>query len=102
MRRKMVKVKVKLGNQRVGKGSQETADFIRGDYLNGMTQGALCRKYGYSIGQIGRIVRGEAWNGVRREEGKVVNGIDLSDEGVAASLERLKRLLGEEEGKDNE
>lgn len=34
---------------------------IRKLYGEGATQGALSRYYGVSIGQIGRIVRGESW-----------------------------------------
>jgi len=34
---------------------------IRAEYAQGATQGALARKYRVSIGHIGRIVRGEAW-----------------------------------------
>ena len=30
-------------------------------YAGGVTQGALCRRFGMSVGQIGRIVRGESW-----------------------------------------
>lgn len=35
---------------------------IRTRYQGGMTQGALARMYKVSIGQIGRIVRGESWH----------------------------------------
>ena len=34
---------------------------IRRRYSSGETQGALSRDYGVSVGQIGRIVRGESW-----------------------------------------
>lgn len=34
---------------------------IRRRYAKGETQGALSRGYGVSVGQIGRIVRGESW-----------------------------------------
>jgi len=34
---------------------------IRQLYGEGATQSALCRRFGVSIGQIGRIVRGESW-----------------------------------------
>lgn len=36
---------------------------LKGFYEQGATQGALAKHYGISIGQIGRIVRGESWIG---------------------------------------
>ena len=50
---------------------------IKEHYGNGVTQGALCRAYGVSVGQIGRIVRGESWGSV--------GGIAASPEQAAAS-----------------
>ncbi len=35
---------------------------IKERYANGETQGSLCRAYAMSVGQIGRIVRGESWS----------------------------------------
>lgn len=43
----------KLTQQQVGE--------IRQLYGEGYTQGALSRHFGVSIGQVGRIVRGESW-----------------------------------------
>ena len=34
---------------------------IRELYAQGATQGQLCRRFSMSVGQIGRIVRGESW-----------------------------------------
>ena len=34
---------------------------LRRMYQEGATQGALAKSYGVSVGQIGRIVRGESW-----------------------------------------
>ena len=34
---------------------------IRAQYAQGQTQGSLCREFGVSVVQIGRIVRGEVW-----------------------------------------
>lgn len=34
---------------------------IKERYAAGETQGSLCRAFGVSIGQIGRVVRGESW-----------------------------------------
>ena len=41
--------------------SKEQVQEIRENYGKGVTQGALSRHFGVSIGQIGRIVRGESW-----------------------------------------
>lgn len=41
---------------------------IRRDYADGMTQPQLARKYGIGPGQVGRIVRGEAWAHVTGRE----------------------------------
>ena len=35
---------------------------MREAYARGATQGELCRLYRMSIGQVGRIVRGESWS----------------------------------------
>lgn len=34
---------------------------MRQHYAQGATQGALCKYYKVSVGQVGRIVRGESW-----------------------------------------
>jgi hypothetical protein len=41
--------------------SLEKVQQIRQLYGEGYTQGALSRHFGVSIGQVGRIVRGESW-----------------------------------------
>lgn len=41
--------------------TQQQVEEIRHWAAQGATQSSLCRHYGMSIGQIGRIVRGEAW-----------------------------------------
>jgi len=53
-----VKNNRRQGNRKLGYGQVEE---IRVKYNNGATQSALCREYGMSVGQIGRIVRGESW-----------------------------------------
>lgn len=46
------------GNRKLGYGMVQD---IRTRYAGGATQGSLARAYGISVGQIGRIVRGESW-----------------------------------------
>jgi len=50
---------------------------IKARYGEGATQGALCREFGVSVGQIGRIVRGESWGSV--------SGAAVSPQQAAAS-----------------
>ncbi len=49
------------GNVRAGKLTPTLVHDMRLEYAAGATQGSLARKYGISIGQVGRIVRGECW-----------------------------------------
>lgn len=77
---------------------------IRQEYAEGRTQPWLARKYGIGPGQIGRIVRGEAWTQVTagqpvvtEVEGqlKMLNFPDPSAEEIQRSLERMNRLVKE-------
>ena len=43
---------------------------IRRRYMEGETQGSLSRDFGVSVGQVGRIVRGESWQGPGSPQGK--------------------------------
>lgn len=61
---------------------------IREDYAAGVTQGALCRRFGVSIAQIGRIVRGESWAQVRPPE-------EAGQREIEDSQRRLFALLGQ-------
>ena len=88
-------------------GGFATAQMIRGEYQKGATQGELCRKWGYSIAQIGRIVRGEVWNVEVNAEGAEV--VDFDARGSVQlpsivppllSVEESQRKLMEMLGKD--
>ena len=48
------------GNTRAAKLSNEDVLKLREEYSQGASQGSLARKYGLSVGQVGRIVRGES------------------------------------------
>jgi hypothetical protein len=50
-----------LKNKRAKKLTAGDVAEMRGHYAQGATQGALSRHYGVTIGQVGRIVRGESW-----------------------------------------
>lgn len=80
---------------------------IRSKYLgtegfSPQSQGSLAREYGISVGQIGRIVRGEAWQGLStpvneaRIEHESIQALSTreepSDEDVQRSLDRLAQL----------
>lgn len=55
------------GNTKAAKVTPTEVINIRADAQKGMTQNSLCHKYDLSIAQIGRIVRGESWRGVKQE-----------------------------------
>lgn len=51
------------GHRRSAKLSPGQVLEIRELYSEGATQSRLARLYGISVGQVGRIVRGEQWQG---------------------------------------
>lgn len=61
---------------------------LRELYNSGRTQGSLAREFGLSIGQVGRIVRGEAWQTAEPEPEEP----SLSPE-IEASLQKLRDEL---------
>lgn len=61
---------------------------LRELYNSGRTQGSLAREFGLSIGQVGRIVRGEAWQTAEVEPPEPA----LSPE-IEASLQKLRDEL---------
>lgn len=64
----------------------EQVQEMRRHYRDGATQGDLSRYYGVSIGQVGRIVRGESWqSGVNAGKGSQAD-IDSSQARLAAML----------------
>jgi uncharacterized protein YjcR len=71
------------GNRRGAKLSPGQVLELREAYAAGETQGSLARKYGVSVGQVGRIVRGESWGEARQDD-------------INASLARLKEALAAE------
>lgn len=52
---------MRAGNRKVT--SEEVFEMRRSYEAYEMTQGQLARAYGISVGQVGRIVRGESWQG---------------------------------------
>lgn len=64
-------------------------------YAEGWTQSALCRKFGMSVGQVGRIVRGESWAAIRPEP--TDEEIRLSQEKFMREYERMKVPAREEQ-----
>lgn len=65
---------------------------IRQMYLEGMTQGMLCREFGVSIITIGRIVRGETWQKLP------MSAKPLSEGEMKASQERVLAMLAADPG----
>ena len=83
-------------NIRAAKMTPSTVREVREFYMAGRTQGQLARQYGISIGQVGRIVRGEAWN---QFDNPIVDPAEVppaSSEDIRASEDRLRKLMGEE------
>ena len=65
---------------------------IREMYGQGQTQGALSRYFGVSIGQIGRIVRGESWQSNAEHRMPTQAEMDAS---AARTWELQQRILEE-------
>jgi len=53
---------------------------MRQHYADGVTQGALCKYYRVSVGQVGRIVRGESWAEGALDRGPSPEEIDAMGE----------------------
>lgn len=81
---------------------------IREKYTKGFSQGALAREYGVGVGQIGRIVRGEAWQEFAQPEDlrstelqavaqRMVKGL-ITDEEIEESQRKLNELIGKDQG----
>lgn len=75
---------------------------LREKYSQGQSQGSLAREYQVSVGQIGRIVRGESWQQYTnpaeiKEPVHVTTGVshEPSEAEIQASFEKLQRMLGE-------
>lgn len=79
-------------NSKASKLSASEVVEIRRLYLEGMTQGALCREFGVSIVTIGRIVRGETWQRLPVAEKP------LSEGEMKESQARVLAMLAEDPG----
>ena len=75
-------------NSKAAKLTPEMVRQIRQYYAEGATQGDLCRHFGVSVGQIGRIVRGESW------AGKAADGMKTPAE-AERSLARVQAMLAD-------
>ena len=92
--------KFQLGHRRSSKLSPDQVLEIRRLYseLN-WSQGRLAREFGMSVGQIGRIVRGEHWQEYtqipteQEIEHQLVVGPKPDPEELKASLERLRAKM---------
>jgi hypothetical protein len=76
-------------NQRASKLTAGQVYEIRQKYNEGISQGQLCREYNVSIGQIGRIVRGESWRNMPPPP-----RVPTAEE-IEASAKRLEAMLKE-------
>ena len=65
---------------------------IRAHISQGITQGSLARYYGVSVGQIGRIARGESWGEVTHGEAAPS---PATLDGIAARVMRVQQELSE-------
>lgn len=75
---------------------------MRNRGASGETHGSLSRAFGIGIGQVGRILRGEAWQEYQQPETEseqlhqqAVGTIAVSQYNEQASLEKLSKLLDE-------
>lgn len=80
--------KFQRNHKRSAKLTGEQVLDIRRRYLDGESQGALARDFHVSVGQIGRIVRGESW----QETAQVEDPQDIRD-AAAQSLSLLRTMI---------
>lgn len=86
----------RTGNTRAGKVTGEQVLDIRSKYAEGWSQGRLARHFALSVGQIGRIVRGEAWQelGGDAPRGRWQAGQSPAmDEAAAQSAQKMAQQL---------
>lgn len=83
------------GHHKAAKLSADDVLKIRELYTMGVSQGALSRKFSISIGQIGRICRGESWQGIAGDQPSIQTPADpgISAAEIEASQARLFALL---------
>jgi hypothetical protein len=91
------------GNNRGAKLTGQQVLALRQLYADGATQGSLARRYGISVNQIGRIVRGESWTQYQmietRQEAEHHEAIDTmlarappQDDSAAVSLAKFAAM----------
>ena len=89
-------MKFRKGNIRASKLTASEVFAMREAYARGATQGELCRRYRLSVGQVGRIVRGESWseysNPAVEDEGPVRTAPADDDEIARLAAESLRQL----------
>lgn len=96
-----------MGNRRNVKVTPYMVLDIRREYAEGKTQPWLARKYGIGPGQVGRIVRGEAWtqitdgNPVVTEQDAQLRYLTTPQgplkEEAEASFAKVQRMLAQEQ-----
>jgi|SRR5215471_10362327 len=92
--------KFQLGHKRAARLTATLVMEMRERYARGETQGSLARAFHLSVGQVGRIVRGESWQEYARVpteeeiEHKVATGqVPMPS---PADLDLLARLIDKE------
>lgn len=89
-------MKFTKGHRQAGKLNGEQVLRIRELYGAGYSQGSLARTFQVTIGTIGRIVRGESWQGIANAPEPLVNPPDLGalrlaqELGITVELELAK------------
>lgn len=84
------------GHKRSAKLTGEAVLEIRQRYVDGESQGSLARAFQISVGQIGRIVRGESW--IETAQVEDPQGIrDAAADSLARLLQMQKDPLPSEE-----
>lgn len=58
-------------------------------FEQGWTQGALAREYGVSVGQVGRITRGESWQQYQMPEDP---SVEMHEQALAARSEDIHQI----------
>lgn len=66
---------------------------IRQEYEEGATQRELCRKYGVSLGTIGRVVRGETWQQFQGPRAEHISVVADDAPEILESQARLQAML---------
>lgn len=84
-------------NTKAAKLTWSAVEELRRKYEAGATQGELCREYGLSVGQVGRIVRGESWKDIKGGEYKPLTGPMDFEASAARVLQRVAEENAREE-----